>query len=225
MFDCVFPFKHHLYPYVSASVFQNYDGTLDGDLRKDLVEPALVDKLINGRDWHELDLFTPLEGRLREDEECGRVPRVGEDTSWPYGVFRDHALLLKVQHYGDALFSAIGSKRRSSTGFHGCLQHILEYVDKHGDDADDPSKEPYDIYQAFMRSAMGSYRAALGSNVEASFPVFSEPTASWQTTCGGVAQVSAATPRRREAAWFYWHSEHSGDGVVAGAASQLWPIR
>ena len=32
MFDCMFPFKHHLYSYVSASVFQNYDGTLDDDL-------------------------------------------------------------------------------------------------------------------------------------------------------------------------------------------------
>ena len=117
MLDCVFPFKHHLYSYVSASVFQNIDGTLDDDLRNDLVEPAVVGKLVGGREWCDLDLFTPLEGRLRR--ERGRAPRAGEDTSWPHGVFRDHALLLKVQHYGDALFSAIGYKRRSSTGFHG----------------------------------------------------------------------------------------------------------
>ena len=192
MFDCAVPFKHHLYSYVSASVFQNYDGTLDNDLRKDLVEPALVGKLTNGRDWHELDLFTPLEGRLRE--ERGRVPRVGEDTSWPYGAFRDHALLLKVQHYGGALISAIGFKRRSSTGFHGCMQHIPEYVDKHGDDADDPSKELYDIYQEFMRSAMGSYRV---------FPGVLRANGVVANSCGEVTQVSAATHRRREAAWSY----------------------
>ena len=79
MFDCVFPFKHHLYSYVSASVFQDYDGTLDGDLRNDLVKPVLVGKLTNGREWHELDLFAPLEARLRK--ERGRAPRAGEDTS------------------------------------------------------------------------------------------------------------------------------------------------
>ena len=96
IFDCVFPSKHHLYSYVSASVFQNYDGTLDDDLREDLMEPVLVDKLTNGREWHELDLFAPLEGSLRK--ERSRAPRAGEDTSWPHGVFRDHALLLEVQH-------------------------------------------------------------------------------------------------------------------------------
>lgn len=159
MFDCAFPFKHHLHSYVSASVFRNYDGTLDDDLRKDLVNPAFVDKLLNGRDWNELDMFAPLEGRLRV--ERGRAPRAGENTTWPHGVFRDHDLLLKVKHYGDALFSAISYKWRSSTGCHGCMQHILEYIDKHGDDAGDPSAALYDTYQEFMQSAMGSYRAAL----------------------------------------------------------------
>ena len=94
MFDCVFPFKHHLYSYVSASVFQNIDGTLDDDLRNDLVAPALVGKLFGGREWFDLVLFTPLEGRLRR--ERGRAPRAGEYTSWPHGVFRDQAILLKV---------------------------------------------------------------------------------------------------------------------------------
>jgi hypothetical protein len=47
------------------------------------------------------------------------------------------------------------------------MQHILEYVDKHGDDADDPPMELYNTYQEFMRSAMGSYRAALESNAVA----------------------------------------------------------
>ena len=192
MFDCAFPFKHHLYSYVSASVSQNYDGTLDGDLRKDLANPGLVDKLLNGREWHELDLFAPLEGRLRV--ERGRAPRAGEATSWPHRVFRDHALLRKVQHYGDALFSAIGYRWRSSTGYHGCMQHIIsEYVDRHGDDADDPPAELYDIYQEFMRSATGSYRAALESNAEAAFPVFTEQTASWH---GRVAELRKSAQRR-----------------------------
>ena len=73
------------------------------------------------------------------------------------------------------------------------MQHILEYVDKHGADADDPSMELYDIYQEFMRSAMGSYRAALESNAEASFPVFAEQTASWH---GGVAELHKSAQRR-----------------------------
>ena len=51
-------------------------GALDDDLRKDLVEPVLADKLLNGREWHELDLFAPLKGRLRT--ERGRAPRAGK---------------------------------------------------------------------------------------------------------------------------------------------------
>ena len=56
MFDTVFPFEHHLYSYISACVFQNADGTLDDDLRKDLVDSTLVDKLLGGREWFEMDL-------------------------------------------------------------------------------------------------------------------------------------------------------------------------
>ena len=191
MFDCVFPFKHHLYSYISACVFQNADGTLDDDLRKDLVEPTLVDKLLSGREWHEIDLFAPLEGRLRK--ERGRASRPDESTVWPSGVFRSHALLLKVQHYGDALFSAFGYKRRSSTGFHGCMQHIIEYVDKHDDESDDPSDELFDIYQEFMRNAMGAFRAALESNAEAVFPIFAEPDPSWHAR---VAELRKSAQRR-----------------------------
>ena len=191
MFDCIFPFKHHLYSYVSACVFQNADGTLDDDLRKDLVEPTLIDKILSGREWHELDLFTPLEGRLRT--ERGRVPRPGENAAWPAGVFRDQALLLKVQQHGDALFSAFGYKRRSSTGFHGCMQHIIEYIDKHDDESDDPSDELFDIYQEFMRSAMGAFRAALESNAEAIFPIFAEPDPSWHTR---IAELRKSAQRR-----------------------------
>ena len=191
MFDCIFPFKHHLYSYVSACVFQNADGTLDDDLRKDLIEPTLVDKILSGRDWPDIDLFTPLEGRLRK--ERGRVPRPGENTAWPAGVFRDQALLLKVQHYGDALFSAFGFKRRSSTGFHGCMQHIIEYIDKHDDESDDPSDELFDIYQEFMRSAMGCFRAALESNAEAAFPIFAEEKQSWHAR---IAELRKSAQRR-----------------------------
>jgi len=164
---------------------------LDDDLRKDLIEPTLVDKILSGRDWPDIDLFTPLEGRLRK--ERGRVPRPGENTAWPAGVFRDQALLLKVQHYGDALFSAFGFKRRSSTGFHGCMQHIIEYIDKHDDESDDPSDELFDIYQEFMRSAMGCFRAALESNAEAAFPIFAEEKPSWHAR---IAELRKSAQRR-----------------------------
>ena len=37
MFDAVAPYRHHIYTYVSDVVFQNDDGTLDGDLAKGLL--------------------------------------------------------------------------------------------------------------------------------------------------------------------------------------------
>jgi len=53
--------------------------------------------------------------------------------------------------------------------------------------------ELYGIYQEFMRSAMGSYCAALESNAEAAFPVFTEQTASWH---GRVAELRKSEQRR-----------------------------
>ena len=60
-------------------------------------------------------LFNQLEGKLRAKRQ--NVPRAGEDSSWPLGVFRDLELLRKVQLYGDKLFSAIGYVAMSKTGF------------------------------------------------------------------------------------------------------------
>ena len=59
--------------------------------------------------------------------------------------------------------------------------------------SDDPSDELYDIYQEFMRNAMGSYRAALESNAEAAFPVFCEPSPSWHAR---VAELRKSAQRR-----------------------------
>ena len=73
------------------------------------------------------------------------------------------------------------------------MQHIIEYVDKHDDESDDPSGELFDIYQEFMRNAMGAFRAALESNAEAVFPIFSEPDPSWRDR---VAELRKSAQRR-----------------------------
>ena len=107
------------------------------------------------------------------------MPRVSEDTSWPSGVFRSENLIRKVQERGDALFSALGYRRHARLGFHGCLGHIVQYLSKHDDVSDDPSKELFGIYQSFMQDAMGAYRSAVESTANADFPTFSLETPRW----------------------------------------------
>ena len=75
MFDCIFPFKHHLYSYTSACVFQNADGTLDEDLRKDLVEPTLIGKVLSGR--------ASFRSRTENPRACRRAPRAAEAKPLP----------------------------------------------------------------------------------------------------------------------------------------------
>ena len=177
MFDCVAPFRHHLYNYVSDTVFQNADGTIDDDLTKGLLDEKMVDSILAGEKWDTLDLFHHLEGKLRAERR--NVPRRNEDTRWPGGVFRDATLLTKVQTHGDALFSAFGYLRRSSTGFHGCVDHLIQYLNKHDSAEDAPEGELYGIYQEFMQDAMGAFKSALESTADGSFPVFSGPNPRW----------------------------------------------
>ena len=177
MFDAVAPYRHHIYTYVSDVVFQNDDGTLDGDLAKGLLDHAFVDAILAGHKWDTVDLFGQLEGKLREERRT--MPRVAENTSWPNGVFRSENLVRKVQERGDALFSALGFRRRSRLGFHGCLDHIVQYLSKHDDVSDDPSEELFGIYQSFMQEAMGAYRSAVESTASADFPTFSLDNPRW----------------------------------------------
>ena len=79
MFDVVAPYRHHIYTYVSDVVFQNDDGTLDGDLAKGLLDHAFVDAVFAGQKWDTVDLFGQLEGKLREERRT--MSRVPEDTS------------------------------------------------------------------------------------------------------------------------------------------------
>ena len=76
MFDAVAPYRHHIYTYVSDVVFQNDDGTLDGDLAKGLLDHAFVDAILAGQKWDTVDLFGQLEGKLREERRT--MPRVAE---------------------------------------------------------------------------------------------------------------------------------------------------
>ena len=82
---------------------------------KGLLDHAFVDAILAGQKWDTVDLFGQLEGKLREERRT--MPRVAEDTSWPSGVFRSENLVRKVQERGDALFSALGFRRRSRLGF------------------------------------------------------------------------------------------------------------
>ena len=162
MFDCVAPYQHHIYTYVSKCVFQNADGILDDDLTRGLLRERFVDDVLSGKSWETLDLFGELETKLRAERRT--VLRVTADTSWPNGVFRDESLLKKVQQYGDALFSALGYCRRSSSGFHGCIEHLINYLNKHGSAEDNPQEELYGIYCEFMRDAMGYFKSAIESS-------------------------------------------------------------
>ena len=67
MFNLVSPYRHHAYTYVSDVVFQNNDGTLDGDLAKGLLDHKFVDAIIAGQKRGTIDLFGQLEGKLREE--------------------------------------------------------------------------------------------------------------------------------------------------------------
>ena len=78
LFDFVAPFRHHLYNYVSDTVFQNLDGSIDDDLTKGLLDEKLVDSIIAGESWGTLDLFAHLEGKQRAERK--NVPRRDEDT-------------------------------------------------------------------------------------------------------------------------------------------------
>ena len=53
----------------------------------------------------------------------------------------------------------------------------MQYLSNHDDANDDPSKELFGIYQAFVQEAMGSYRSAIESIADASFSTFSTATA------------------------------------------------
>ena len=105
------------------------------------------------------------------------MPQVPENTSWPSGVFRSKTLNRKVQERSDSLFSALGYRRRARQGFRGCNNCIVQYLSNHDDANDDPSKELFGIYQAFVQEAMGSYRSAIESIADASFSTFSTATA------------------------------------------------
>lgn len=114
MFDLAAPYRHHAYTYVSDVVFQNDDGTLDGDLAKGLLDHNFVDAIIASQKWGTIDLFGQLEGKLREERQT--IPRILENTSWPSGVFRSKTLNRKVQGRGASLLSALGYRRRARQG-------------------------------------------------------------------------------------------------------------
>ena len=79
MFDCVAPYRHHIYTYISKCVIQNADGALDDDLTRGLLRERFVDDVLAGKSWETLDLFGELEAKLRSERST--VPRVTADTS------------------------------------------------------------------------------------------------------------------------------------------------
>jgi len=79
MFDCVAPFRHHLYNYVSGRVFQNSDGTIDDDPTKGLLDEKLVGSILAGDSWDTIGLFAHLEGKLRSERK--NVPRRDENKT------------------------------------------------------------------------------------------------------------------------------------------------
>ena len=225
MFDCVAPYRHHIYTYVSSCVFQNADGTLDDDLTRGLLRNRFVDDVLAGKSWESLDLFGELEAKLRSERST--VPRVTADTSWPSGVFRDENLLKKVQQYGDALFSALGYRRRSSSGFHGCIEHLIGYLNKHDSAEDNPQEELYGIYCEFMRDAMGYFKTAIESTADAEFPVFSNPNPAWLRRITDLTKsaMRRTADRKREGAAGRVSASAASAASAATGASVHWPSK
>lgn len=52
----------------------------------------------------------------------------------------------------------------------------MQYLSNHDGANDDPSKELFGVYRAFVQEAMGSYRSAIESTADANFPTFSTVT-------------------------------------------------
>ena len=85
-----------------------------------------------------------------------------------------------MQSYGDALFSAFGYLRRLPLDSTVALnKHIIQYPNKHDSAEDAPQEELYGIHQEFMTNAMSSFKSAIESTANASFPVFSGSDPRW----------------------------------------------